>query len=248
MAMKIFVNVLASVLAVLGYFLTYILNRKKLRGYKRLLLFCVGAITVTLIWVQYCSQEKESASKSQEYTSIKTQLAEIRQQNDTLKLQVKETVEGNRKLLGDFKPLMQIWQTEYPKLTPKEAFAAIAHDLQGKYETAKSIQTLLLFMSDKTKVQKATDTGLIHTYYFFRSRYTMPLRDISINLRFDTPFISVNARIVGAVVFEQGSNLSKSTDSSALTYSTGYLSESNDIVIEVVSRKPISIVSNQLSP
>ncbi len=248
MAMKIFINVLASVLAVLGYFLTYILNRKKLRGYKQLPLFCAAAITVALIWVQYCSQEKESASKSREYTSIKTQLAEIRQQNDTLKLQVKETVEGNRKLLGDFEPLMQIWQTKYPALAPKEAFAAIAHDLQGKTETAKPNQTLLLLMSDKTKVQKATDTGLIHTYYFFRSRYTMPLRDISISLRFDTPFISVNVRIVGAVVFEQGSRLSKSIDSSSLTYSTGYLSESNDIMIEVVSQEPINIFSSQLSP
>lgn len=246
--MKIFINILASVLAVLGYFLTYILNRKKLRGYKKLLLFCVAAITVTLIWIQYCSQEKESAAKNQEYTSIKDKLTEIRQQSDTLKLQVKEAVEGNKKLLSDFEPLIQIWQTKYSTLNPKEAFAAIAHDLQGKTETVKPNQTLLLLISDKTKVQRATDTGLIHTYYFFRSRYTMPLRDISISLRFDTPFISVNARIVGAVVFEQGSNLSKSTDSSTLTYSTGYLSESNDIMIEVVSRKTINIISSQLSP
>ena len=109
-------------------------------------------------------------------------------------------------------------------------------------------QHKIIPLPNKTRKWLDKNTNLIYTDYFFRSQYPGGIRDISITLKFNTPIIAAKYQITGAMVTDQDSRISVDTGSAGLSYFTGYLSEGNDILIEVVSRKPINIISSQLSP
>jgi len=245
--MKVLLTALVNILALLGYVLTY-LKKDRLGGYRPWLIVLCAVLASAVIWGKHCDDASVSRSKDRDYAFIKSELTEIRKQNDTLKVQLNETVKTNKNLLGYLEPFNPVWDARYPGLGPDQAFAALARDLQAKGKAARVAQTGLELLTDQTKVQKSANSGLIQTRYLFRSRYTMPLRDISIRLQFDDRLARAQARITGAVVIDQGSRLSVAPDSAELTYSTGYLSESNDIMIEVAAQKPLNIVSMQLRP
>gem|GEM_PF-7044579 len=90
-------------------------------------------------------------------------------------------------------------------------------------------------------------TGLTHTLLLFRSKNVLPLRDIKIDVTFEKPVDSVAFHLQGAFVIEQGTH--RPIDGPThYVYETDYLSQSNDIVMEVLSKGPIVVASMTLSP
>jgi hypothetical protein len=245
--LKILLNTFATILALSGYLITYVLNKGKLRRY-RLLLGFVALLAPALIWGEYIYQDRENKTILAKFSEIKTQYASLLGENDTLSLKVNQIIESNRELLGYLEPFREIWVSTYPGLSPAEASAQLATDLYSKKQLARNTQSEIILLDDRIAIQRAPNTGLTHTRYVFRSRQPYPLRDIYIKLRFDGRILNAIGRLSGAVVFEQGSEMLIHSDSCGLTYFTGYLSESNDIVIEVVSHAPLNILSSDLSP
>lgn len=220
--LKLILNIGASLLAILGYFLAYKTDQTKLRRYKKWFIF--GALlSIVLIWGDYIIQRSESESiKNQNYKlsiqidTFQEQSSKLKLQNDTLILQQAKLIDDNKKLL--------------------------------KFRLESKIQSQIVLVENRTDRRQDPRTKLIYTHYIFRSRTPIPARDVSILLTFDGSFENATARISGAVVIEQGTKTSVNPEHTMLSYSTGYLSESNDVIIEVISKNPLNIIGKKLSP
>lgn len=252
--MKITLNILTSILALLGYLLIFILNKRKLRGYKRFLVFSAGVIAVALIWMQYYSQTRESALKNKESASVQSKLTEIKNQNqfligenDSLKtnlMVMKEDMrqmrENDQELASLLEPFTKTARIRYSGINEQLALQKLASDIS-------KMQPKLVFL-DQSQPRRDSITNLFHTIYMFRAQPSGGLRDISIKIRFDGVFAQAVAKIHGAMVEEYGTQMISDSDFYGFSYTTNYLREGNDIIIEVISRNPLKATSLALSP
>jgi len=108
-------------------------------------------------------------------------------------------------------------------------------------------RTRLQRVEAKSVLAQDLPSGEKLTQLVFRDRESRVLRDIKIDLKFDKPILSASYQFLGAVVIDQGSRLIPSEDSTRLFFSTSYLSPSNDICINIISRDSLDIQEN-LSP
>jgi len=129
-----------------------------------------------------------------------------------------------------------------------DALRASRQELADLKDRTARTEPKLLLLADRTVQAKDGATGLTQTTYFFRSQHPGPLPDVSVELRFDGPCQSAQARITGAFVIDQGSRLALDGDLTGIRYTTGLLKEGNDLVIQVVSKGPLCVVSRRLSP
>ncbi|MGB8657675.1 MAG: hypothetical protein WCE90_07810 [Candidatus Zixiibacteriota bacterium] len=225
MFLRIALSILEFIVAVLGYYLLYRSDEKKLKRYK-LLLF-VGAIVALLIILgNFVRETNESKSKASESDSLKTKLSEI--------------VSSNRKLTELLGPFINRARSEYPGWSDQEALQKLASEIS-------KMQPKLVFLGH-TEPRRDSTTNLIHTVYVFRSKPTMGLRDVQVRIRFDRKLVTITERRSGAFVEEQGTQITIDPDSTGFYYFTGYLKEGNDINIEVITKEPLEILSINLSP
>jgi len=216
--LKIVLNIFATILALSGYLLTYILNKEKLHRY-RFLLVLVAVIAPALIWGEYVYQARESES---------------------LKAHLNEISKSNKELTTLLEPFTMKARISYPGFDDQAALQKLAYDIS-------KMQPKLVFWG-QTEPRRDPVTNLLHMDYGFRSQYPVGLRDIQIKIRFDGRFVAVNPAIRGALVREQGTRIVVDTDSSGFLYTTGYLSADNDIIIKIISRKQLTVTSMDLSP
>jgi hypothetical protein len=233
--MKIFVNILASSSAVLGYVLTWIFNKEKLRGYIRWLLFLGAILTVTLIWGEYYSQNKESASLLSHSDSLKTKL-------DAMQQDIGKIREENQKLASLLEPFRNTARRSYPGISDQLALQKLASDIS---KDISKMKPKLVFLGT-TKLQQDPVSGLFRRSYGFMSEPTHGLSDIQIRIKFDGKFKNIIPTIRGAWVEEQETRLIFDPDSTGFYYITGYLKEGNKINIEVISKEPLNIISDTL--
>jgi hypothetical protein len=247
MMTKILINVFASSLALLGYILIYILNKKKLRGFKCLLVFSAGVIAVALIQMQYYSQNKEAASVQSRLTKITDQNKLLISNNDSLKTNlsvmqqdIRQMRENNQGLASLLEPFTKTARMSYPGLNDQLALQKLAADFS-------KMQPKLVFLG-RSEPRRDSLTNLFHTAYVFRSQPSGGLRDISIKIRFDGVFAQAVPKIHGAIVEEYGTQMINDSDFYGFSYTTSYLREGNDVVIDVISRNPLEVTSMYLSP
>lgn len=238
--MRVILTLLTNFLALLGYFLTYI-SKKKLAQRKSLLIILGAILTSVVIWGKYYYEGEESESVKKEFRGIKGQNEQLLNKNDSLKTLAREILESNKDLTLLLEPFRDIAHRKYPSLKSEKALEKLASDISR-------MQPRLVFLQDKTVQYQDPLTDLLHTHYLFRSQYPIGLTDVQIKIRFDARFLSAISRIQGAIVEEQGTKMRIDADSSGFVYTTGYLREGNDIIINVVSRTSLKISSIELSP
>jgi hypothetical protein len=243
--MGVFMNILASMLAVLGYFLTWISNKEKLRGYKVLLLSLAAILTVTLIWLEDYSQNKETASLRSNITKITDQNKLLISSNDSLKTKLSviqqdigQMRKENQELASSLEPFKNTARRSYPGINDQLALQKLASDIS-------KIKPKLVFLG-QTELQQDSVSGLFQRSYGFGSEPTHGLSDVQIRIKFDGKFTKITPRIRGTWVEEQGTRVTIDPDSTGFYYITGYLKEGNHINIEVISKEPLRIVSMEL--
>ena len=247
--MKIFVNILASLLAMLGYFLTWIFNKEKLRGYvKFILLFC-AIITITLIWWEYHSQNDKAASLRNDITNITNQNKLLISHSDSLKTKLSvmqqdigHIREENQELASLLEPFRNTARRSYPGINDQLALQKLASDIS---KDISKMKPKLVFLGT-TKLQQDPVSGLFRRSYGFGSEPTHGLSDIQIRIKFDGKFRTIIPTIRGGWVEEQETRLTFDPDSTGFYYITGYLKEGNKINIEVISKEPLNIISDTL--
>ena len=244
--MKILLNFFAWILALLGYLLIWI-NKEKIPRYKLSLVLLGVLLTSAVIWGKYYYDSRQSASAAKESALIQSKLTEIKEQNelllserDSLKRHMREIQASNKELTLLLEPFTEIARMSYPGSNDQEALQKLVSDVS-------KMQPKIVFLG-QTEPSRDSVTNLLHTFYVFRSQYSIGLRDIEITVTFDGAFVSATPRIRGAIVQEYGSRMTIDADSSGFCYTTGYLSEGNDISIEVISRKPLKVTSMKLLP
>jgi hypothetical protein len=247
--MELFMNILASILAALGYFLTWIFNKKKLRGYKLLLLFLGAILTVTLIWWQRYSQNKEAASLRNDITNITNQNILLISSSDSLKTELRvmqqdiaQMRKENQRLASQLEPFMNAARRSHPGINDTLALQKLASDLSKEIS---KIKPKLVFLG-QTELQRDPVSGLFQRSYGFGSEPTHGLSDVQIRIKFDGKFRKITPTIGGAWVEEQGTRVTIDPDSTGFYYITGYLKEGNYVNIEVISKDSLGIISMKL--
>jgi len=128
------------------------------------------------------------------------------------------------------------------------ASAVLWGDFIRETTEISKMQPKIVFLDNGTKHWNDPATKLSHTLYFFRSNYAVGLWDVQIHLSFNKRFLSATAGPVGGIVDATGSRLTIKNDSTSFLYTIPYLKEGNNIRIEVVSERPLRIVSKGLYP
>ncbi|MCK4224487.1 MAG: hypothetical protein KAX39_04850 [candidate division Zixibacteria bacterium] len=244
---------LEFIVAVLGYYLLYRSDEKKLKRY-RLWLFAGVIMALLITSGDFVHETKESKSKARKFASLQSDFSEIKTQyetivnqyesllgvNDSLKTKLAEIESGNQKLTALLEPFITRARSEYPGWSDQEALQKLASEIS-------KMQPKLVFL-DHTEPRRDSISNLFHTIYVFRSEPATGLRDVQIRIRFDRRFVTITERKSGAFVEEQGTRITIDPDSTGFYYITGYLKEGNDINIEVISKEPLKILSRSLSP
>lgn len=243
--MEVFMNVLASILAVLGYFLTWIFNKKKLLGYKRSLLFLGAILTVSLIWWEYYSQNAKASSLRNDITNITNQNKLLIGNSDSLKTKLSvmqqdiEQIHGkNQELASLLEPFRNTARNSYPGINDQLALQQLASDIS---KDISKMKPKLVFLG-QTEPQIDSISGFLQTSYGFRSEPTHGLNDVQIEIRFDKRFVFITGGKRGDIVEGRG-QLTPYPDSTGFKYYTRYLREGNYINITVTSKEPLNIVS-----
>ena len=238
--MKTVLNIVTTIVLVLGYLLSYV-NKEKLGKSKTLIVLICCLLGVLAIWGKDYLESRESKA-------VKGTLIELTEKNDSL-LKVNNSVqvlmeglkESNKELTKSLEPFIRIASTSYPQLTNKEALDKLATEIS-------KMRPKLVFIENRIGQYRDTLVNSLHTVYIFRSQPSVELRDVYIKIRFKEPFISASARKRGAIVLEQGSKLKIDSDSSGFVYNTDFLSNGNDIIIDVESKQPPKIITIDLLP
>jgi hypothetical protein len=235
-------------LAALGYLLDYFLDKQKhKKARKWIAVFCVTLSLLVIAW-NHVQREREIKDWKDKFGSAQTGLNEIMaqngrllSQNDSLQVQIR----GVRERL---QPFMDIATRNYPGLNEDQALAKLVTHISDISRTLEHMQPKLIFLTDKTKSWK-DNNGLFHARYFFDSQYSIPLKDISIEMKFDGPVILVEGKIVdGAVVMDEGSRTVIDNDRKGFKFVTGLLIVGNEIMIEVISKDQLNIMWKRLLP
>jgi hypothetical protein len=181
------------------------------------------AVEQQLAWKELSNEYRQLANKQQiteeEKARFATMATKADKESDSLKSQIN--------------------QLKSAQIAVKERAEKLASDIS---------KIPKLFFLSQTQPRKDSHTNLILVRYGFRSQPSGGLRDVLIKMKFDGVLEAVDAKIRGAFVEEYGTRISIDVDSSGFSYSTGYLREGNDIVIEVISKKELNILSMHLSP
>ncbi len=229
---QIILNLLATFVALVAYYLLWKKDEKKLHDYRYLLLVA-AMMSVGGVWGGFIIQEVKSgevkaqnARLTTDITFLKGQSDRLQDKNDTLIGKQNKLIEDNKKILG--------------KLNAYESLLA------SKWQAPKS-ETAMEEFRERRATFRDSSTGLVHSRFWFGARKAMPLKNISIQMLFDKPIVSISPKIVGAVVLEQGTSIAY-PDSTRFLYKTGYLSESNDICIDVASKDAVMVLDLQLVP
>lgn len=225
MFLKIVLSILEFIVAVLGYYLLYRSDEKKLKRY-RLWLFAGVIMALLITSGDFVRETKESKSKAREFASLQSDFSEIKTQYETISNQLE--------------PFITRARSEYPGWSDQEALQKLALEIS-------KMQPKLVFLGH-TEPRRDSISNLFHTTYVFRSEPATGLRDVQIRIRFDRRFVTITERKSGAFVEEQGTRITIDPDSTGFYYITGYLKEGNDINIEVISKEPLKISSSSLSP
>ena len=242
-------TVVITVVAVFGYLLNYVVDKDKHKKAFRVIVIIAIVFAFAAIWGDYFHQKAESEKES---NATEERHKEMREQNDSLNAQIARVLDRNDSLraqVGEMseklEPFMRIARVNYPAMRDEEALSKLARHIS---ETLDRMQPKIIYVPDKTKSWIADSTDLIHTVNYFRSQYSVAVRDISIRMEFDRPILGAKGKITGAFVVEQGSRTTIDKDNKGITFVTGYLSVGNDIMIEVVSREPLKVITRRSSP
>lgn len=217
--------------SIISTYLTWVKDKDQL-GRKRLLLLILCLLSVITVLIGYVKQYN---------SSIDTRIANERLlDRNQLLLDKVDTLSGQQEVLReDNRSLIQ----KLDSLRADHRIILVRLENIKGIPTAISIpvvvETQLMEVQEGGTPEKDSMTGVIRTQFVFRARNVTPLRDIRIQMSFDKPVLKVTSRIKGAFVIEQGTIDSLSADRTTYIYRTGYLSQSNDILIEVMSKDEI---------
>jgi len=239
---------LIAFLAVLGYLLDYFLDKQKHKNLRKWIAILGIILSLVIIGVNYLHQEQQIRDWEAKFESAQRGLDEIREQNkrllsqnDSLGVQIKGVSEK-------LQPFMQIARSSYPALNEEEALAKLVTEILHVSRTLEQMQPKLILLTEKTKSWK-DNNSLFHTIYFFDSQYSVPLKNISIEMKFDETILDAEGRIIdGALVMDSGSRMVIANDKRGFTFVTGLLIVGNEIMIQVISNEPLNITSKRLFP
>lgn len=241
-------TLIIAFLAVLGYLLDYFLNKQKHKKLRKWIAILGIMLSLSVIFWNHVHREQEIRYWEARFDSTQTGLNEIisqsgrlLSQNDSLQVQI-------RGVSGRLQPFMEIATRNYPGLNEDQALAKLVTHISDISRTLENMQPKLILLTDKTKSWKDS-LGLHHTRYFFDSQYSGPLKNISIEMKFNGVVVNAQGRVVdGALVMEERSRMVLDNDGRGLTFVTGLLIVGNEIMIEVVSKEQLSIVWKKLLP
>jgi len=139
------------------------------------------------------------------------------------------------------KPFVEIAKRKHHGVGIDAALEKLAADMAPKLaRDPKPLEELL------------PDTGLAATTYFFRSRYPVPLRAVTIRLKFDGAVLDCSATVTGVrgaaagIVVQGASRLVKDHDGFGVAFSTPSLRPDNDIAIRVIGTRRLNVVEEEL--
>ncbi len=117
----------------------------------------------------------------------------------------------------------------------------------GKDKPSGNTHPKLILLKDKTKSWK-DENSLFHTTYFFESKDPVPLRHISIEMKFDADILDAESIIIGGIAIDNGSRISIASDKRGFTFVTDLLIVGNKIMIEIISKNPLNRTYMKLFP
>lgn len=213
------------------YFLTWHEKREHLGRYKYLLLVLFLLSVALAFYGMYRQDASSREAKAQNQT--------LRSQVTNLEGKQKQLLDDNRTLAGKLDDLM----------AKSDTILAALRTTKGTVGTVLIVPkapTRLIELTERRRSWRDT-SGNFHLVLIFRSRDATPLRDINIKLEYESPVSNVEAVITGAFVIEQGTQ-KKPVKDRRYEYYTGYLSQSNDIVIETIGKDTVKVRNIQVSP
>ena len=192
---------LIAFLAVVGWSLDYFLDKQKHKNLHKWIAILGIIVSLVIIGVNYFRQEQQIRDWEVKFDSaqkgidtISTQNKRLLSQNDTLEVQIERVSEK-------LQPFMQIATRSYPALNEEEALAKLVTDISHVSRTLEQMQPKLIPLTEKTKSWK-DNNSLFHITYFFDSQYPVPLKHISIEMKFDTTILDARGKIIdGALVW-----------------------------------------------
>lgn len=200
-------------------------DREQLKKQKFLLIFGF-LLSVTLAGIVYYQQD---------------QLAEERKKQIIyLQGQQQDLLDGNIALLGNFDVIKSMADTILAEVRSNETS-------ESSRVVLPLFPAYLFEIKEKRIEMNNPRSGISISNFYFRSIHVSPLRDIRIEMIFENPVKYVTSRLIGAFVIEQAT-MDTLIEGTKYVFTTGYLSQSNDIEIAVESETPIKLIDLKLSP
>jgi uncharacterized protein YoxC len=237
------VTLLTFALGILGYILSLFDKDKQPKIYRSVL-----AVSLIFFIVGFWVEKKVASDELKAANESKTRLES---NVDSLKSDIGLLRHGQDSVVSLLQPFVELAKVSYPgtpTVTALEKLAASVPDLQ---KGVNQLQAKLLRLPEKTTSFVNPETKLTHSHYSFRSQAGY-LRDLRIEMTFDDTLVSVLHRLGAAsgsaMVMESGTRLTRNRNRKGFLFTTNELHPSNDVLIEVISMKPLRIVSESCSP
>lgn len=236
-----FIMILAIIGVLVGSYLQYLQNKKKLHGFGRYLLLVLLILSAILV----TRQDHEKRNLNDQLLYIGEHNAIMESKYDSLQDETHELTESYQELLKSLLPFERIAQTRYPRLL-EAALTMLAADLSKGEKEIEELEPKLVYYYKH--VDKDTASNTFITSYYFRSQPPMMLRNVSVQIKFDRPIIKAEGLLKGVIVAEQGKSTTVDADSLGITFWTDLLRLDNDVIVKAISREPLNIVWSYLHP
>ena len=228
-----------AIMATLNLVLAMRRDKEKL-GKLRYLHIILYLISVLAAAFGFYHQQASSQDTKVQNKVLRSEVTQLSERIDYLQGQQQDLIDGNRGLLSK----LDIAISNSDTILAFVKADTIRPNFPPKILGSKS---QLIELEEKRRIELDPVSKNEFTSYIFRSREATPLRDIRIELKFDKPVLAVESHFLGAFVIDQGTrdtliNLTK------YIYQTGYLSQSNDILIRVQSSQRNELKSVKISP
>jgi hypothetical protein len=203
--------VIAWILVVLAYLLDYFRDKQKHKNLRKCIAILWMILSLLIIGVNYFRQRDQILRQEQQIRDWEVKSDSVQKGIDTISAQNKRLLSQNASLevqiervSEKLQPFMQIATRSYPALNEEEALAKLVTDISHVSRTLEQMQPKLIPLTEKTKSWK-DNNSLFHTTYFFDSQYSVPLKHISIQMKFDTTILDARGKIIdGALVMGSG--------------------------------------------
>lgn len=240
--------VIASLLAVVGYAITWVTSPDKMKPSSPLpYLLAFGAVaTAALILWQHSEQEADLAASQRQLAKLQGELTGAREEFADARGEFQSQLVALR---GDYaeaqaklEPVLDAAKAKHPSLGDEEALARFLAEALARREK-------LEFVKQKTKKWQDEQTKKHHALYHFRPKYPVTLRDVVVDMKFDGVMEELKASLVRTLPYKGNIEVEINSPSPLGIRATAkQMDPGGELILEVISGFELNPTSCSTKP